>query len=145
MSKLPVRTKAPRRKACYVGAPAHFALELACQHLYDAFCKTKGPSGIYLVGSCLERPDFRDVDVRLMLPDDEFRKLFPRVAHLSNASWEMDPRWIIMTTTISRWLREQTGLPIDFQFQPMSFANKHHSGRRNSMGMKYAPPEGEER
>ena len=33
--------------------------------------------GVFLVGSSLERRDFRDMDVRCMLPDHEFEALFP--------------------------------------------------------------------
>src|SRR4029077_18922075 len=61
------------KKASYIGAPACFALEQACQILRDAF----GEYGIYLVGSALERADWRDVDVRYILSDEAFAALFP--------------------------------------------------------------------
>ena len=32
----------------------------------------------YLVGSATKRPDFRDVDVRMILDDEEFHALFGR-------------------------------------------------------------------
>src|SRR4051812_11848261 len=64
---------APRKKANYVGAPAIFALEQACGDLCEAF----GGFGCYLVGSALERADWRDVDVRCILADSDFAKLFP--------------------------------------------------------------------
>lgn len=140
MTKLPVRVKARRRKVCYVGAPAIFKLELACKHLHEAFCLGDRHAGIYLVGSCMERPDFRDVDVRLMMDDEAFSELFPD-ASTTGATWEFDPRWLLLTTTISAWLKEQTGLPVDFQFQPMNWANERHNGMRNAMGLRYTPPE----
>ena len=49
----------PAAKACYVGAPAIFALEQACQIIVDAFGRDYG---CYLVGSALKRADWRDVD-----------------------------------------------------------------------------------
>src|SRR3546814_6981560 len=51
----------PRKKFCYVGAPEIFKLELACHDLVQAF----DSYGVYLVGSALQRPDWRDVDLRL--------------------------------------------------------------------------------
>lgn len=128
---------APRRhKACYVGAPAIFQLELACQLLEDAF--GRGMGGCYLVGSAIERPDWRDVDVRYILDDDAFRVLFPD-APLEWGGWEFDPRWLLLTTMVSTWLRKQTGLPVDFQFQPMTHANERHSKPRHALGMRLSP------
>lgn len=48
---------AKRIKSCYVGAPAIFKLEEACKVINDAF----GGHGCYLVGSSIERADWRDV------------------------------------------------------------------------------------
>jgi hypothetical protein len=131
-------TDEPRKKAVYVGAPAIFRLELACQHLEEAFCE-KGLGGVYLVGSALQRPDWRDVDLRLILPDEQFAKLFPDAGQF----WEFDPRWLVLTCAISAWLKEQSGLPIDFQFQPQTHANERHKGGRNAMGMRISKPKGE--
>lgn len=131
----------PRKKWNYIGAPAVFALEQACQALYDAFCIDCRYGGIYGVGSAFERSNFRDVDVRLMLDDDAFRTLFPAVEFSTTGpcTWEFDPRWLLMTTAISQWLSKQSGLPVDFQFQPMSHANHFHGGgRRHPIGMRHA-------
>ena len=117
-----------RKKAIYVGAPACFALELACQHLQEAF----GEYGLYLVGSALERPDWRDVDVRYILSDEGFAALFPDAGQY----WEHNPRWLVMVAAISAWLTKETGLPIDFQFQPQTHANERHPGKRNALGLK---------
>jgi hypothetical protein len=120
----------PRRKANYIGAPACFLLEQACQHVAAAF----GGYGLYQVGSSLERPDWRDVDLRFILDDEEFARLFPDAGE----HWEFDPRWLLLTTSISARLSQQTGLPIDFQFQPMSHANKRHNKPRNAVGLRIA-------
>ena len=127
-----------RQKAIYVGAPACFALELAARQLSEAFGHDDS-YGVYLVGSALERPDWRDVDVRMIMSDEGFRRLFPDAGPIEQGRWEFDPRWLIMTTAISAWLSKQSGLPIDFQFQPQSHANAKHKGRRNALGLHLAP------
>jgi hypothetical protein len=123
------------RKGVYIGAPACFALEEAIRPVCDAFGAYGGSGlvGCYIVGSCLERPDWRDVDVRLMMSDDEFAALFPD----AGAQWEHDARWLLLTVAISERLSRLTGLPIDFQFQPNSHANERHNGRRNAIGLRF--------
>lgn len=122
-----------RIKAVYIGAPACFALEQACQHVNAAL----GGYGCYVVGSALERQDWRDVDVRYILSDEEFDRLFPDAA---GRCWEHDPRWLLLTVSISAWLSKQTGLPIDFQIQPQTHANERHKGPRNAIGIRVAKP-----
>lgn len=124
-------------KGLYVGAPACFVLEIACQQLHRAYDHPDYHMGIYLVGSALERPDWRDVDVRMILQDEYFEQLFPS-AVVAQGAWEFDPRWMILTVAVSDWLRKQTGLPIDFQFQPMTHANERHKKRRNALGLIFA-------
>lgn len=125
-----------RKKAIYVGAPACFHLELACQELTRAFGDT-----CYLVGSALERPDWRDVDVRMIMEDADFDALFPGCRE--RGTWEFNPRWLVMTTAIAAWLRDRTGLPIDFQFQPRTHANERHQGRRNALVLIFSTGTGE--
>lgn len=120
--------KKPRKKASYVGVPAIFELQMACHVLVKAYNTT-----IYHVGSSLERADWRDVDLVMILDDEEFEREFPN-APLHSASWELDPKWLVLTVSISKWLTEKSGVPVDFKFQPMTFANEHHQGPRNSIG-----------
>ena len=132
------KPKKPRKKFNYVGAPKIFALELACSHLWRAFCTPAKFGGLYVVGSALQRPDWRDVDVVCILDDESFAKLFPDAADASDgcARFEFDPRWLVMTVALSDWLSWQSGLPIDFKFQPMTMANlMHGGGRRNPIGL----------
>ena len=128
MTKTAKRSRARRKKFIYIGAPKCFQLELACQHIAAAF----GGFRCYVVGSVLERPDWRDVDVRFIMDDADFATLFPN----AGTDWESDPRWLLMTVSISKWLSEQSGLPVDFQFQPMTHANERHSGPRNGVGRR---------
>lgn len=123
---------AKRIKGCYIGAPACFALEEAIRHVAEAFADESGYAGIYVVGSALERPDWRDVDVRFIMDDDQFATLFPNAGD----HWEHDARWLLLTVAISERLSKLTGLPIDFQFQSRTHANERHKGPRNAIGMR---------
>lgn len=128
-------------KVSYVGAPACFALETACKQVREAFRDGAEFADIFIVGSSMERADWRDVDVRMMLDDDTFRRMFPSVDISHDAAlWEFDPRWTLMVTAISQWMRQQTGLPVDFQFQPMTWANKHHDKPRHAAGLSFVTP-----
>jgi hypothetical protein len=126
---------AAARKASYVGAPAVFALRMACQDLDRAF----GGYGCYLVGSALDRPDWRDVDVRCIMGDADFAALFPD----AKEHWECDPRWLWMTVSISERLSRLTGLPVDFQFQPQTHANRRFKGGRRDCISMYIGKDGE--
>lgn len=117
-----------RRKWIHIGAPACFALELACRTVSEAF----DSYGCYVVGSVLERPNWRDVDIRMIMSDGEFKKQFPS----AGSYWEHDAKWLLLTVSISQWMSEQTGLPVDFQFQPQTYANARHKGQRNAIGFK---------
>lgn len=119
-----------RKKVSYVGAPAIFALDMACGHVNAAF----GGFGCFLVGSALDRPDWRDIDVRLIMDDAEFKALFPGTQDLH---WESDERWLLLTVSISRHLSQVTGLPVDFQFQPQSHANERHRKPRQALGIRF--------
>lgn len=125
-------TEEKRQKGIYIGAPACFALEQACQLVRAAF----GEYGLYVVGSCLQRQDWRDVDVRYILPDDDFAALFPAAGDY----WEMDARWLLLTVSIAQWMSKMTGLPIDFQFQPQTLANERHPGPRSAIGLGSSVP-----
>lgn len=127
---------APRVKGVYIGAPACFALEEAIRPVCEAFgCyQGEGIRGCYVVGSALQRPDWRDVDIRLMLDDASFAEVFPNAGE----HWEHDARWLVLTVAISERLSKLTGLPIDFQFQPMTHANARHKGPRNAIGIRIA-------
>ena len=130
-------TPKPAKKVSYIGAPAVFALEVAVRVVHDAF----ESYGIYQVGSSLERANWRDVDLRMIMSDEDFRKEFPGAGPVEHCRWEFDAKWLLLTVAISKYLSDATGLPIDFQFQPQSHANKRHSGPRNAVGMRMARDE----
>ena len=104
-------------------------LNLACRLLADAFGHC-----IYLVGSSAERRDYRDVDVRAILPDEDFDAMFPGGAIVKH---RINARLLALNLSISAYLSRQSGLPVDFQFQRMTEANAEHGDRlRNPMGIE---------
>jgi hypothetical protein len=121
-------------RANYVAAPHYFLLDQACRIVNDAF-----GSCCYLVGSALKRRDYRDVDVRLILPDEEFAGTFPGIG----SSYPANARWSLLCCSISRFLSEASGLPVDFQFQQRTLANAQHDGERHPLGMFHAMKEHE--
>ena len=82
----------------------------------------------YHVGSSLDRKDWRDVDVRLILPDDEFTELFG-----TNQSSTTNQKLSAVTLAFAALGKEMTGLPIDFQIQPQSWANEHYPFKRSAL------------
>lgn len=131
---LPGGTKTPAEKAIaaslvranYLPAPAVFHLDHACAMIHDAFDDCP-----YLVGSALVKRDYRDVDVRLILDDAKFDRLFPGAF----TAPRYHPLWSLMCSTISDWLARQSGLPVDFQIQRRTEANTQYPGQRHALGI----------
>ena len=125
--RIPVTGGAPvRNRACYLGPVQRHRLEVAVAPINEAF-----DSMSYLVGSCLTRPDYRDVDVRLILDDADFVRLFgPKLDQQYSRATAL---WISLATTYSRDLTALTSLPIDFQIQAMSVANEWEKGERHAL------------
>ena len=114
----------------YLSPPQLHTLRRAAEPLDEAF----GGFGCYLVGSVLTRPDFRDVDVRCIVDDDDFRRLFG--AELDQYHGHATALWTSLAVTYSRDLAAQTGLNIDFQIQAKSIANdgtSRHEGHRDAL------------
>lgn len=105
--------------------PTLHRLDLACKHIRDLF---GGFSGPYLVGSTQERTagPGSDVDLRLILADEEYDALMAGTP---------DGFATLLDLALGAYIRELTGLPIDFQVQRMTEANERHGGRqRNPLG-----------
>lgn len=118
------------KRANYIGAPEAFRLNQACRIVVEAY-----GVNLYLVGSSLERRDFRDVDLRCILPDAEYDALFPGIG---DCGWR-DARWSLLCTAISQYLSSQSGLPVDFQFQRQTQANEMYDGQRCAFGTFVTP------
>lgn len=82
----------------------------------------------YHVGSSLSSKTWRDVDVRLILPDDEFTARFG-----TDRSAETNPKLAAVTLAFCSLGTAMTGLPVDFQIQPQSHANERYPGRRSAL------------
>lgn len=81
----------------------------------------------YHVGSSLKSKDWRDVDVRLILPDGEFEARFGQIQNYNN------PKLAAITLAFCALGKEMTGLPIDFQIQPQSHANEKYPSWRSAL------------
>jgi len=102
-----------------------FLLDEACKPIVNAFGRH-----LYLVGTsaALERIKYRDVDIRLILSDNDYDAL--------NAAASKEAI-ILLGFTIGEYLASRTSLPIDFQIQRQSEANKKHGGKiRNPIGVR---------
>lgn len=98
-----------------------YNLDHACLPIVKAF----GPH-LYLVGSagaCNNGASYRDVDVRLMLDAGEF-----------DAACPTRERWELLCVAVGSYLREHTGLPVDFQVQLTEIANEKFPANRNPLG-----------
>lgn len=117
--------------AHFLTTTAYFKLDVACIPLWHAF---QSHGGVYLVGSVLRKPDWRDVDIRVILEDAEYDRLFP-----VTDKWGENAQWKIICISISHYLSGVTGLPIDFQIQRQTNANErypHADGyHRNAIGL----------
>ncbi len=82
----------------------------------------------YHVGSSLHTKDWRDVDVRLILSDEEFTERFGKIQ-----SSEANPKLAAITLAFAALGEHMTGLPIDFQIQPQSWANERYPGMRSAL------------
>jgi hypothetical protein len=125
-----------KQRATQIGMPWQPKLNYFGHLVWQAF-----DSCAYLVGSALTRRDYRDVDVRVILDDEDFAQRFERhemsdkgmiaTEHLAN------PRLAAMNMAFSALGAEITGLPIDFQIDQMTRANAEHPGRRNALGLSF--------
>ncbi len=113
-----------------VGMPFSLLLQQFGEHIYHAFGHIA-----YHVGSSLgnEKTAWRDVDVRVMLPDDEYERLgfgtvkdFPQNTH-------MNGKWVSTVLAWSCFGKQLTGLPIDFQIQPLGWANANEGASRSAL------------
>lgn len=111
----------PMKRANWLPAPAAFNLNMACVAIDKAF---GGHFGCYLVGSALRKRDYRDVDVRLIMSDAEFERLFPGAVNHP----QLNPLWSLLCSSISLFLQTHTGLPVDFQIQQQTAANAEFGG-----------------
>lgn len=111
------------RAESYLTVPQFHRLSWACQPIRQAFGVTP-----FLVGSVQTRPDFRDVDLRLPMGRNE---------RWYGTEFIIEDTGILLliNIAISELLRQQTGLPIDFQLQPLGEWESYDTSLRNPMGV----------
>jgi hypothetical protein len=108
-----------------VGMPYGIYLHEFGEHVYRAFGHMS-----YHVGSSLKNKDgWRDVDVRMLLPDDEYARM-----ELGDPKYpQHNPRWVSIVLAWSAFGKALTGLPIDFQIQQVTYANATERGPRSAL------------
>lgn len=113
-----------------IGQPQHMLLREFGQRLIDAF----GTENVYHVGSSVgeDKVNWRDVDVRVLLDDRQWRKLFGNL-NPNNCYW--NAKWRAICIVFSDYGRRATGLPIDFQIQLLKDANKKYPNNRSHLGI----------
>ena len=116
------------KRVMYLSVEELWRLSHAVRPIEDAF----GGKTVYLVGSVLERQDWRDVDLRMILNDAEFKDIFvPPCGTTDHISAPLyDQFRMLFQTSLTFMLRHQTGLPVDFQFQSHS-ESVQFDGKRN--------------
>jgi hypothetical protein len=108
-----------------VGMPAALLLEEFGSQVWYAFGTPP-----YLVGSALMNKQWRDVDIRLILSDENYAAL-----GLGDPKRAMqNGKWVALCLAFSALGRQMTNLPIDFQIQQQTHANAAYSGNRSSLG-----------
>lgn len=123
----------PKTRVHYIPADKFFNLNACGQTLLKAYGDV-----CFLVGSSLERSDFRDVDVRMIMSDEDFDARFPG-EHVS-VQPHLSPLWGITCTSVGLWLSKQTGLAVDFQIQRRTQANtEFEKCKRHPLGLGYGP------
>lgn len=120
-------------KVMYLSVEELWRLANAVRPVEEAF----GGRIVYLVGSVLKRADYRDVDLRCILPEEEYARLFKPIYNDVNGMsiGLMDQFRMLMQTAISSMLRQITGLPIDFQVQSQEEASQYE-GKRNPLCLR---------
>lgn len=112
------------------GMPASIYLEDFASKVIDAFSGADH-FGVYHVGSSLSSKEWRDVDVRLILSDEEYARM--------ELGDPRDPfrnaKWSALVLAFSALGRHMTGLPIDFQIQQQSHANATNDTPRSALGL----------
>lgn len=117
-----VARKPERRRSSYLLLTDFERLEEWCRNVRIVF----DGNHPYMVGSVHDSPDFRDVDLRLMVEDAVYDVVYA------------DPVKVrLVNRAISTWGQRETGLPIDFQVQRMTEANEAYGkDYRNPMGIR---------
>lgn len=112
----------------HVGMPAAIMLDQFGAEVYNTFGDTP-----YLVGSALRTTEWRDVDVRLILADEDYEAWFGDVQRPQ----ALNLKWNALCLAFAALGARMTGLPIDFQIQQRTEANAKNDGPRHAIGLQH--------
>lgn len=124
-------------RASYLSPPDFQRLNWSCRPIADAFGEP-----VYLVGSVLTKPNFRDIDLRLILDDQTFNHMFRHEVRLEyDGQLAVGPVRFLLNIAISDLIAKTAGLswPIDFQIQSIGEANAPENLLRNPLGIHLTP------
>ncbi len=100
----------------------------------DFIARAFNTHSVYHVGSSIfNKTGWRDVDVRVLLGDDEWEKLF---GDLEPKNCHYNSKWRNLCIVFSHYGNHLTGLPIDFQIQRIKEANEEYPNNRSHLGEK---------
>lgn len=77
----------------------------------------------YWVGSSMHGPNWRDVDIRVMLDDGRYAA----DGYGDPVNPHSNPKWVATCKVWSAYGKAMTGLPIDFQIQQTTLANTEYA------------------
>ena len=109
-----------------VGMPFFIYLHQFGEHVQAAFGQFA-----YWVGPSLgeDKSAWRAVDVRVMLPDEDYEaEGYGKVSDYPHGAHQ-NQKWVSTVLAWSAFGKQLTGLPVDFQVQPLSWANANE-GRK---------------
>jgi len=110
-----------------VGMPAELKLDAFASKIIDVF----GVRPYHVGSSLMTKSNWRDVDIRVILSDQEYENLGLGDPNLP----QFNHKWVALCLAFSALGKEMTGLPIDFQIQQQTLANTVHDKPRGALGM----------
>lgn len=119
-----------KQRVNFLTVSENASIKLAAEPIDRAFA---GSLGCYHVGSSITTPNYRDIDIRMIMDDTQFEAIFGPTA----ASPACLDRWFLICWALSEWMQKRTGLPIDFQIQRQSEAQQYRGQPRNGLFFDY--------
>jgi len=114
-----------KRSASYLTPHQMRRLDAACIPAVRAL----GFGTVVLVGSVLTHPDYRDVDVRAVIADEDFDRMFPGVKVHKDGAAHYSQLWAWICMSVSGEISQASGMNVDFQIQRRTEASKTEGGR----------------
>lgn len=112
----------PRNRCTYLTPHDLRRLDWACAPIGKRFGDLP-----YLVGSVQTRDDYRDIDIRLIMPDEELKAM---TGDSQERHWLLNAAFTALIESMVKMPK-----PIDFQFQSQTEAATE-DGPRNPLGMR---------